>query len=123
MGVWHNLLVIAGEDCIKVYILERKENEYNFRLRNMTIELTENLFLIHYSVSVWDRKVGFQLRSQKQVSIVIYDLDDLQPQVFRVSHEPPEKTYYTIFAHNIRIFGDCILFTIFEGKKKFNNKN
>ncbi|XP_033120775.1 uncharacterized protein LOC117119906 [Anneissia japonica] len=119
--VWHNLLVIASADCIKVYILERKENEYNFRLRNMTKELTKDLFFSCSSVSVWDRKCVFHLRYPNQLSIVIYDLDDLQPQVFQVSHGPSKTTNQKSMT-DIRIFGDCILFTIDEELYVFNTK-
>ncbi|XP_033098913.1 uncharacterized protein LOC117102656 isoform X2 [Anneissia japonica] len=121
MGVWHNLLVIASADCIKVYILERKENEYNFRLRNMTKELTKDLLISRSSVIVWDRKCVFPLRYSNQLSIVIYDLDDLQPQVFQVSHGP-SKTTNQKHMTDIRIFGDCILFTIDEELYVFNTK-
>ncbi|XP_033106766.1 uncharacterized protein LOC117108745 [Anneissia japonica] len=120
MRVWHNLLVIASKDCIKVYILESKGKEYNFRL-SMSKELPKNLLL--KSIHVWDKKCLFEQQKDPypgHLSIVIYDLDDLQSQVFQVSHGPKEMlgTNVKPFMEAPRIFGDCVLFRVSGGNKK-----
>ncbi|XP_033097386.1 uncharacterized protein LOC117101517 [Anneissia japonica] len=127
LRIWHNKLVIASEDCIKVYNLEIKENEYNFHLCKMSEELQKRLLLT--SINVWDNKCLFRQLTYRYVgrlSIVIYDLDDLQPQVFQVSYAPRSYPGTNRFMNgdmlDLRIFGDCVVFTVCKELYVFNTK-
>ncbi|XP_033110789.1 uncharacterized protein LOC117111883 [Anneissia japonica] len=102
--VWHNLLVIAYEGCIQVFILEREEGEFNFRSRSTSNELREDLDWS--SMYVWDNRCLFGVNSTP--SFVIYDLDDFQSKVLQVVAEP------TASLLGPRIFGDFILYIINE---------
>ncbi|XP_033097378.1 uncharacterized protein LOC117101510 [Anneissia japonica] len=106
MGVWHNTLVTYSyKRIMKVFILERRQNECNFCARNVSEELPSNLNVT--SMNVWNNKCLFSVKSEPY-SIAIYGLDNFQQQLIVTGLA--NVSYFG----TLRLFGDFILNSIGE---------